>query len=334
MTELSVVAVDRGRLRLLGGWHLLVDGVEITLGHREQRLLAILGLTDCGSRAQIASALWPDSTDERALASLRRAVLQCRQRCPGVLEGGRTTLALAPQVRVDVDGLRRAVGLTRLPMSEEVARELLVALRGEQLLPGWYDDWAVAERERLEQLRVEAVDRIARHALDIGDLVLAVEASRTASDIEPLLESPREVAIRAHLGRGDLGQAVQEFQRYSHMLKEELGIGPSSRIVGLLEPVLDSPTRDSAPVVVPPPRAAQPEESLPAAPPPVSGGSASLDSFLDGDRPPSGRRSAILAGVGAGGLALAASLAVAHARAGHGHWGRQLWLGSAARQAG
>ena len=44
------------------------------------------------------ASLWPDSTDERALASLRRAVLQCQQRCPGLLDAARLTVALDPGV--------------------------------------------------------------------------------------------------------------------------------------------------------------------------------------------------------------------------------------------
>ena len=206
MTELSAVTVDRAHLRLLGGWHLLVDGVEVDLGHREQRLVALLGLTGCSARAQVAAALWPDSTDERALASLRRAVLLCVRRCPGLLDARRATIALDPTVRVDVDDVRRAAGLTRLPRSADVDRELLVALRGDELLPGWYDDWVIAERDRLQHLRVEALDRISRHALDAGDLELAIEAAGAASDIDPILESAAEVSIRAHLGRGDLSR--------------------------------------------------------------------------------------------------------------------------------
>lgn len=229
----------RTRLRLLGGWQLVVDGGDVPLHHREQRLVALLGLTGRGPRAHVAGTLWPESTDARALASLRRAVLQTQQQCPGLLRADRTEVGLDPDVEVDVDDVRRAAVLTELPMPGDEAEALLAALVGDPLLPAWYDDWVLPERERLEQVRVRALERIARHAFEIGDLVQAVDAARAAVDVEPLSESARELTIRAHLGQGDRGAAVREFQRYRDRMREELGVPPSARIARLVEPLLD-----------------------------------------------------------------------------------------------
>ena len=241
MSQHSAFAVAPACLRLLGGWQLIVDGVEVELGHREQRLVALLGLTDLTGRGQVASVLWPESTDEHALGSLRRAVRQCRTKSPGVLVADRLTVALDPCVRVDVDDLRRTAGLTRLPMTDAVARELLDSLRGPELLPGWFDDRVVEERAALEHLRVEALERIAHHGLRQGDHALAVDASGIASAIEPLRESARELAIRGHLGRGDVVHAARELQRYAVVLEDELGVEPSERIRALLEPTAAPP---------------------------------------------------------------------------------------------
>ncbi|PKH37966.1 DNA-binding transcriptional activator of the SARP family [Nocardioides alpinus] len=311
MTEYSAVAVASSRLQLLGGWQLLVDGAEVELGHREQRLVALLALADHSARAQVASALWPDSTDERALASLRRAVLHCQKRCPGLLEAARLTIALAPGVRVDVDDLRRAAGLTGLPMTDLVAHELMTALRGGELLPGWYDDWAVEERGLLEQLRAEGLERVAVHGLEQGDAVLAVDAARAASEIEPLRELPREVSIRAHLSRGDAAGALHEFQHYCTVMHDELGAAPSRRLVELVEPLLEAPQQTS-PVTIPRQRVAPSEEQ--AVDDPVQDWApTSLDDFLDGQHrgAATGVRRVAAALVAVAGVALTVSLAVA-----------------------
>src|SRR5690349_19147546 len=118
-------------LALLGGWTLVVDGDTVALGGREQRLCALLALTGTCARAQVAGTLWPDSTDTRALASLRRAVAQTHQRCPGLLAADRTSIGLASDVVVDVHALRSAL------TDPAVDRSLLVTLSGGQLLPGW-----------------------------------------------------------------------------------------------------------------------------------------------------------------------------------------------------
>lgn len=316
MTQHSAVAVAPACLRLLGGWQLIVDGAEIELGHREQRLTALLGVAGPGARAQAASALWPDSTDEHALGSLRRAVRQCRTRCPDVLVADRLTIGLAPVVRVDVDDLRRVAGLTRLPMSDEVAHELHRALRGPELLPGWFDDWVVEERARLDQLRVEALERIAQHGLDEGDFALAVAAADDAGAIDPLRESARELSIRGHLGKGDVGSALHELQRYSTVLGEELGVAPPARIRELVEPLREEPAAPRAQAVAarrpttapeePVSPAVVPEDAVPWAP------SMGLDEWLAG-RPAHGVRRVVAALVGVAGLTLAVVLAVATA---------------------
>lgn len=309
MTEHSAVAVAPARLRLLGGWQLIVDGAEVDLGHREQRLIALLGLTDLTARGQVASVLWPDSTDEHALGSLRRAVRQSRTKCPGALVAGRLTVALDPGVRVDVDDLRRAAGLTRLPMSDGVAHELLQVLRGQELLPGWFDEWIVDERALLQQLRVEALERISQHGLAKGDFVLAVDAAGVAIAIEPLRESARELSIRGHLGRDDVGSALHELHRYSALLDEELGIAPPAKIRALLEPPADAPpSQHPSRPTVPRQRVAQIEEELPEPRRPV----VTLEEWL-GPKPVSGVRRAGAALVGAAGLALAVAFAVATA---------------------
>ncbi len=262
MADRRAVAAER-RLRLLGSWRLDVDGLEVRLGGREQRLTSLLALLGRRARLQVAGILWPESTDTRALASLRRAVLLTQQRSPGLLRVDRSSIGLDPSVQVDVDELRAAFDAAGRDLEPEEARALLVSLSSGELLPGWYDDWLIPEREQLEQSRVRALARISRWALEENDLLLAVDAAQVASATEPLLESVREVAISAHLGRGDTSSALREFAGYRDVLRDELGVAPSHAIVGLIEHLLPGEARaaqaaDPTPatrLVVPHPRA-------------------------------------------------------------------------------
>ena len=255
-------AVER-RLRLLGNWRLDVDGVEVRLGGREQRLASLLALLGRRARLQVAGILWPDSTDTRALASLRRALLLTQQRSPGLLRADRSSIGLDPSVRVDVDELRAAIDAAGRDLEPGEARTLLALLSSGELLPGWYDDWLIPEREQLAQSRVRALVRISRWALEEHDLLLAVDAAQVATATEPLLESARELAISAHLGLGDTGNALREFAGYRDVLHDELGVAPSHTIVRLIEHLLPRDARTPPAVdptsatrlVVPHPRA-------------------------------------------------------------------------------
>jgi DNA-binding SARP family transcriptional activator len=248
----TALARRRG-LSLLGGWQLVVDGEVVALGGREQRLCALLALTGTHARAQVAGTLWPESTDARALASLRRAVAQTHQRCPGLLAADRTSIGLAADVVVDVDILRAAVAAAADPDAGSDP-SLLVALVGEQLLPGWYDEWVEAHREELEHQRVGALERLAWRALEHGDTTLAEDAARAVAHAEPLRESASELLIRALLGRGDRAGAVRELERYRDVVGTELGVVPSPALAALVE--------DSAPPAVPVQRRARATESV------------------------------------------------------------------------
>lgn len=234
MADRRAVVAER-RLRLLGTWRLDVDGVEVRLGGREQRLASVLALLGRRARLQVAGTLWPESTDTRALASLRRALLLTQQRSPGLLCADRSSIGLDPSVQVDVDELRAAIDAAGRDPDPGEARTLLASLSSGELLPGWYDDWLIPEREQLAQSRVRALVRISRRALEEQDLLLAVDAAQVASATEPLLEAAREVAISAHLGRGDTGSALREFASYRDLLRDELDVAPSTSIVALVE---------------------------------------------------------------------------------------------------
>ena len=235
MPQRGSASQGRISLRLLGGWQLVDNGAELRLSHREQRLIALLGLSGERARPHVAGVLWPDSTDERALASLRRAVMQTQHARPGLLHAGRAFVGLDPEIEVDVAEVRRAAEVSELPESDDERSHLLTLLSGEELLPGWYDDWVLAERESLEQMRLRALDRLSRQALDRGDLVLAIDAARSATDIEPHSEAACEVALRAHLARGDLAGVVSEYRRHRDATWDNVGVAPSHRILALVE---------------------------------------------------------------------------------------------------
>jgi DNA-binding SARP family transcriptional activator len=108
-------------------------------------------------------------------------------------------------------------------------------LESEDLLPGWYDDWVLYERERLEQRRLRALDALARACFEAGELDTALRTAQEATRIEPLLDAMRSIVIRARLGMGDYSGALHEFQAYRRSLAEELGIEPSDELFALFD---------------------------------------------------------------------------------------------------
>jgi len=217
-------------LHLIGAFALWVDGRRVQLGRREERLIAFLGIRGSCHRPYVAGSLWPNSDESRALNSLRAAVLKVRRAAPDVLDVQGSTLSLQPSVEIDLADL--------VDCAEQVVRnDGCDAERAEQLLgsgdllPGWYDDWVLFERERLHHRRIRALESLALHELDHGHADLALAAARDAVELEPLRESARRLLIRSHVALGNRALAAGALAEYRRDLARDLGVEPSSEIM-------------------------------------------------------------------------------------------------------
>ncbi|MFI2666257.1 AfsR/SARP family transcriptional regulator [Micromonospora carbonacea] len=239
-------------LRLLGGFQLLHDETPVVVPRGLQRVLALIGLRPGATRSHLAGLLWPEAPEERALSSLRTALWRLRQDpcCPLVTSGD--TTRLDPRVRLDVDDLTSTAARVRDgddPGSTGVA---LTAGRHD-LLPGWYDDWVLLERERLRQLRLHMLEQVARNHLAAGRHGEALEAALEAMAAEPLRETPHRLVVRVHLAEGNVFEAVHAFYAYRDLLLRELRLEPSPAMTALLHDTL-APIRQASRPTPPEPR--------------------------------------------------------------------------------
>jgi SARP family transcriptional regulator, regulator of embCAB operon len=221
-------------LILTGGWSLRADGHTIDLAPREQRLLALLALRGTMRRPYAAGTLWPDSSEQHALSNLRASAWHVRNTGIGLLQGDRTTIALAPNVTTDVAIIRSCISeVSDVPSSVD-SDQTLDVLGANDLLPGWYDDWVLIERERLRDAQIQALTRHAQFAINRGDFELAIRAATLSIQLEPLLEDAQAILITAHLATGQSVAAIQCYIRFYERLRLELGIAPSPRLSALL----------------------------------------------------------------------------------------------------
>lgn len=222
------------RLEFLGGFTLTVDGGRVEVPKGLQRLIAFVGLRQQTTRAQAVGALWPEVSEDRALGSLRTALWRLQQSGAPVIATSGEKLGLAEDVVADVDQLVRAA---RSPHHTEDDRRTTAELLLDgpaELLPGWFDDWVLIERERLRQLCLHALDDLAEHRLRTGRYGDAVDATLAAMRAEPLRESPYRLLIRIHIAEGNYSEAVQTYRAYWTLLDRELGVAPSPAIRSLI----------------------------------------------------------------------------------------------------
>ena len=223
-------------LLLLGGFDLRIDGRSAVVAVKSQRLLALLALHERPVERQfVAAKLWMDAPEDRASGNLRTTLWRIRQISKPLVHARSNLLRLSAHVAVDVQEL---VGLSRRltvdPSADSLERCASLCLRGD-LLPDWYDEWVLTDRERIRQLRLHSLEVICSSLAKAGRFTDALEAGLVAVAAEPLRESAQRAVIAVHLAEGNLIEAIQQYDWYRRILRNELGAKPSRMVLELFE---------------------------------------------------------------------------------------------------
>jgi DNA-binding SARP family transcriptional activator len=221
---------------LFGGPYVMSNGGRLEVPDGSKRLLVFVALNGGRvDRRYAAGSLWPVGSDERAAGNLRSALW--RLKCAGidVLEADKCTLGMRPGTIVDV-GVVCEWAARLVDGSASQADLCLLNWRWDamDLLPGWYDDWVIFERERIRQRLLHALEALSRRLVEAHRCAEAVEAAISAVSADPLRESANRVLIEAHLAEGNLIEARRAYERYRASVHRELGVEPGEELASLL----------------------------------------------------------------------------------------------------
>jgi DNA-binding SARP family transcriptional activator len=225
------------QLRLLNGFELVCDGLTISVPAGAQRLVAFLALHRRPAlRGYIAGSLWPETSEERAHANLRSTLWRVQRCSKDLVEVHGPQLCLGSCVTVDLfqaEALAR--GLLVQPLVDCLESSLDVL--SFDLLPDWYDDWMLIERERFRHLRLRAQDALCERLMSAGRFTEASELGLSALAGEPLRESAHRALVRIHLAEGNIFEAVRQYEFCRRLFGERLGVEPSEEMDRLFEGV-------------------------------------------------------------------------------------------------
>jgi DNA-binding SARP family transcriptional activator len=225
-------------LHVLRGPYITYRGLRHEIPEGSKRLLVFIALH--GGRVErrhAAGLLWPIGNDARAAGNLRSSLWRLRGVGIDLLQVDKWSIDLCGHVAVDLrlirDWASRLITGTPLPEDLMLNRSWTDSL---DLLPGWYDDWALMERERLRQRVLHGLEALSGELLRRRRCAEAVEAALAAVSAEPLRESAQRTLLEAHLGEGNWIEAHRAFDSYRGMLERELGVEPSAGFSTLLWP--------------------------------------------------------------------------------------------------
>jgi DNA-binding SARP family transcriptional activator len=225
-------------LHLFAEPHVIIEGRRTELRQGSQRLLVYLAVLGGRiDRRVAAGGLWPIGNDERAGGNLRTALWRLRASGIDLVEGDRCSVWLRPSTVID---LRVVSGWAARLIEGRAGADDLVPARwstgGMDLLPGWYDDWVIIERERFRQRLLHGLEALSRYLAQDGRHAEAVEVAMTTVAADPLRESAQRVLVEAHLAEGNVVEARRAYGVYRDVLARQLQVRPGAALTSLVWP--------------------------------------------------------------------------------------------------
>jgi len=223
-------------LHLFGGPYVSFGGTRRQVPEGSKRLLVFVALhRQRIERRWAAGSLWPVTDDLRASGNLRSALWRLRTSGVDVVAADKWSLSLSEGVVVDLHEISDwATRLIRHTAEHDDLKVPTAGLDALDLLPGWYDDWVLMERERLRQRVLHALEALSRLLTGRRRHAEAVEAAMTAVTAEPLRESAQRALIEAHLAEGNWIEGRRTLDAYRVLLYRELRVLPAADLAGLV----------------------------------------------------------------------------------------------------
>ena len=226
-------------VRLFGPFEAKVNGEVLPRlrSRKGQWLLALLALRGGRpvERAWLAGTLWPETTEENALVSLRQTLTDLRRALgrESVRITSPTTRTLAFDAAgafVDVLAFDAA-----LRLGDPASLERAVALQERPLLEDCLEEWALSERESRSQGCLSALQSLASAAISQEQFAVAVMHLRRIIAADPYHEVAQRDLMTALARSGDWGTMLLAYRDLRLRLQQELRAEPAAETRALYQ---------------------------------------------------------------------------------------------------
>ncbi|HEY1654485.1 MAG TPA: AAA family ATPase [Candidatus Tumulicola sp.] len=229
-------------VRLFGNANVSVDGAPIRFAKRATTLslLAYLILKRGApvARPTLAFTLFPDDSEDDALAELRRYLYLAAKALPA-----RET----PWIVADADTVRWSgadaacsvdvVDFLKLADDPDTFAAAVERYGGD-LLEDSYDDWVIAQREHLRARYLDLLGQLivaCRRTRNHGQALVYATRLLTA---DPWREDVLRIVMAVRYAAGDSAGALAECARFVKRLDEEMGVAPMPETVAVRDAIL------------------------------------------------------------------------------------------------
>ena len=247
-------------VRLLGQFSVFRDEqvVAVAAASKVPELLAYLLLQRDRTHAREAldDLLWPDGATGQPRKQLRQALwrLQSALSWPSdpsdpqgdpilVVQPESVRLGSRPDLWLDVAVFEQAFAFVQGIPGEALDEPRVQALKSAvqlyrgDLLEGWFQDWCLYERERLQGMYLAMLDKLMAYCEAQRDYEAGFVYGAQVLRYDRARERTHRRLMRLHYLVGDRTAALHQYQRCVAALHEELGVRPAKRTVALYEQI-------------------------------------------------------------------------------------------------
>jgi DNA-binding SARP family transcriptional activator/Tfp pilus assembly protein PilF len=207
---------------------------------KSQSLLAYLVLhrQRPQSREHLMEMFWGERPPQRARRSLSTALWHIR-RCfpqanPIQSDAYVVHFQFPGEVALDAEEFEN-----QARQNDLAALQAALALYRGEFLPGFYDEWIIDERYRLQSVFEEVLARLMVLSEALGQYREALQAAQRLLEVDSLREDAHRLVMRANARLGRRNAALEQYQRCREIIARELGAEPMEETTGLYQSLLD-----------------------------------------------------------------------------------------------
>jgi len=228
----TLTMLGLGQTRVLGSGE---DAADLKPLARE----VLFFLVDCSQveRDVLLENFWPHHPPGRQVANLHTAIYSLRRMFGKDVilhEGTAYSVNVEIPLKYDVERFERAADVAAgLPPGDPrrmFALTEAINSYGGSLLPEFSSDWVLERRRTLELRYLDLLAQNAQEAMMRDQPARALQTLRQALEIDPYRDDTNMHFLEA-LGRlGRRSEVVEHYQRYVHLLSDELGLDPPDEV--------------------------------------------------------------------------------------------------------
>jgi len=186
------------------------------------------------TRGELAALLWPEGTQKNAATSLRVALSVLRKYVPDYLDIDRDSVRIKPGTSawIDVSDLEQKLSVGDIEHALQLYQgDFLEGFHIQDSIE--FENWLQFQHEHLQLLVTAALHRSIAGRIEAGDYTSGRKLIHQLLEMDPLDEQAYYQSILLHGVMGERAAALKQFEQYSQILQEELGVEPPEELQDL-----------------------------------------------------------------------------------------------------